>query len=92
MKTALFNRFEIELPSECVRDCSHSGSCDEDVQLWLKEIQINIDPETLRSELREYGAWSAEELSDHHANLGRILWIAAGNIREEEKEVELCRF
>ena len=46
--------------------------------------QLNaIDPNALVSELKEYGAWDDEQLSDHEENKSRILWIAGGNIREE---------
>jgi hypothetical protein len=41
-----------------------------------------IDAEALRKELREYGAWDDQELTDHEQNLQRILWIAAGDIVE----------
>ena len=44
-----------------------------------------IDPEALRKELRECGAWSDEELADHKQNLQRILWIAAGDIVENSR-------
>jgi hypothetical protein len=43
-----------------------------------------IDPEVLRKELREYGAWDDEDLADHAQNLQRILWIAAGDIVENQ--------
>ncbi len=84
---ASFNRFQIELPPQAVADCSHSGACDSDVAFWLPKLpQIAaIDPEKLRAELKEYGAWDAEELADHGANCARILWIAAGNIKEESR-------
>lgn len=85
MQTAYFNRFFIELPDEAVTDCSHQGQCDEDVAYWVTRIpQLSeLNPSILAMELKEYGAWDAEELADHEANLRRILWIAAGNIREE---------
>jgi hypothetical protein len=42
-----------------------------------------LDPEKVRDELREYGAWDDDELADHAANLLRVLWLAAGQIRDE---------
>lgn len=82
---AIFNRFEIELPEDCVRDCSHSGACDADVDHWATLISRpdDITPEKLRAELKEYGAWDANELADDDANWHRIIWLAAGNIKEE---------
>jgi hypothetical protein len=42
-----------------------------------------INPTILSAELKEYGAWSAEELADHSQNIQRILWLAASDIREQ---------
>jgi hypothetical protein len=66
---------------------SHQGRCDDDVAELRKVPAIRrqldrLDQETLKSELREFGAWSDDELSDHDANLDRNLWIAAGDIVE----------
>jgi hypothetical protein len=38
----------------------------------------------LSAELKEYGAWDAEELADHEQNLQRILWLASGDITEQD--------
>jgi hypothetical protein len=70
---------------------SHPGQCHEDVEHLSKVPVIarqlqKIDPERLILELREYGAWDAEELADHEQNLQRILWIAAGTITSEINE------
>jgi hypothetical protein len=67
---------------------SHQGQCDDDVLAFSKVPRIaeqlaRIDPEVLRAELKEYGAWDAQELADHDQNLQRILWLAAGDIRDE---------
>ena len=79
---------EIKLPIDVVRLCSHSGNCDDDVircmELpYVKKQLAKIDSQKLIKELSEYGAWNENELSNHNANLMRILWIAAGNISEE---------
>jgi len=42
-----------------------------------------INPADIAAELKDYGAWDETELADYDANIQRILWIAAGNIREE---------
>lgn len=88
MKTAYFNRFELDLPSEAVADCSHQGRCDEDVAYWETRVTrpAALTPELLALELKEYGAWDAEELADDAANWRRILWLAAGNIKDEAYE------
>jgi hypothetical protein len=77
------------LPDECVRDCSSQGSVDESVAHWAKELRktihcSDIRPDPIRAELKEYGAWDEEELTDDEANWRRLIWIAACNIKEEE--------
>ena len=85
MKTAYFNRFTIELPDDAVRDCAHQGQCDDDVKHWAGKIARPeaCTTERLAAELKEYGAWDAEELADDAANWERLIWIAAGNIKDE---------
>lgn len=63
----------------------HLGDCSEDIEGLKKQPHIReqldkIDPESLRSELKEFGAWTEEELSDHEDNLSRILWDACAKI------------
>jgi len=91
---AQFNRFEIGLTPEAIRDCHHQGQCDADVEFWADKLPRpeRCTPEALRAELSEYGAWDKEELADDVQNWRRIVWIAAGNIQEEthgrEREIE----
>jgi hypothetical protein len=87
---AYFNRFSLDLPDEAVADCSHSGACDEDVKFWQSRIPrpAEITPEKLAAELKEYGAWDDEELADDAVNWNRIVWLAAGNIKEEQSQAE----
>lgn len=84
MKTAYFNRFEISLSDDCVEACSHSGSCDADVDFWFNKITIDASDKDIRAELKEYGAWDDEELKDNILNRKRILWLAAGNINDDK--------
>lgn len=63
----------------------HSGDCLEDIDriMELPEIKRQlkkIDPEQLKKELYDYGAWDDSELENHKGNLQRILWIACGDI------------
>jgi hypothetical protein len=89
---ASFNCFELRLSGACVMDCSHSGPCDSDVAHYAPEVAAQIEadnfpnkptPDKIRAELKEYGAWDAEELADDEANFARLVWLAAGNIQEE---------
>jgi hypothetical protein len=81
-------RIELCLTKSQARKASHPGPCDADVRELSQVPAIRrqlqkLDPELLRKELKEYGAWSDDDLADHDANLQRILWIAAGDIHEE---------
>ena len=82
--TAYFDKFLIDLSGRQVKACSHQGECYEDVKATLPELNLNLDPDSVREELRGYGAWDETELSDNAANMIRIVWIAAGNIKKEE--------
>jgi hypothetical protein len=88
MKTAYFERFTLDLPDECVRDCSHQSPCDDDVAFWAGKLDCPIEPETIAQELKDYGAWDADDLADHDANWRRVVWIAACNVREEERSAK----
>lgn len=63
----------------------HSGNCSEDIQRIseLPEIKRQlkkINPEQLKKELYDYGAWDDQQLNNHDENIQRILWIACGDI------------
>jgi len=74
---------QMQLPGECIIDCSHAGQCDQDVAYWIGKLDLSdLDPEKIKLELREYGAWDRDELSDHDANLARIVWLAAADLQE----------
>lgn len=83
---ASFNHFELRLPGAAVMGCSHSGQCDADVAHYAPQTErpARCTAQALRDELREYGAWDDNELQDDTANWQRIIWIAAGNIADED--------
>jgi hypothetical protein len=73
---------------EQAQSCFHSGPCDGDVLALSQEPGMyaqlmSLDYSAVRRELAEYGAWDAIELSDHAANLQRLLWIAASDVAEQ---------
>lgn len=80
-------RIELKLTKKQANMGSHSGKCDSDI-VYLRTIPAikrqldKIDKETLKNELKEFGAWDEIELSNHEDNLTRILWIACGDIVE----------
>jgi hypothetical protein len=78
-------RIELQMTMKQARCGYHQGQCDDDVLSLSSEKALRrqldkIDPALLASELREYGAWDDDELSDHEQNLQRLLWLAAGDI------------
>lgn len=66
---------------------SHAGDCEGDIK-YLRDVPAirrqlaKLNPDKLRKELKEYGAWDEKELSDHDMNLTRWLWISCGDICE----------
>jgi len=84
-------RIDLQIDLKDAKDCSHSGSCDSDIE-WLKscpyiiEQTDKLDKLLLADILREYGAWDDADLLDHDANIDRILWIACCDITEYEFE------
>ena len=85
--TESLGRIELQLTKAQAHTGSHQGQCDADIaELRLvPAIRRQLDklsPPLVAECLREYGAWDAEELADHDANLSRLLWIACGDIVE----------
>jgi hypothetical protein len=80
-------RIELQITLAQAKSCSHSGRCDDDVAALRKVPAIRrqldkLDPALVVECLREYGAWDDKELSNHDANLSRLVWIAACDIAE----------
>jgi hypothetical protein len=78
-------RIELRLTKAQAQTGYHPGQCDGDIAYLRQEPSIKrqlskLAPDLLVDELREYGAWDADELADHDANLDRILWLACGDI------------
>lgn len=78
-------RVELEIRRTDARAASHPGDCESDVRElsqvpYVAKQLREIDPVALRLELKEYGAWDANELANHTQNLQRVLWLACGDI------------
>lgn len=96
--TSSSGKIEFQMPGECVIDCSASGSVDDAVDYWRNQLSLDLDPDLVRSVLGECGAWDEEELQDNQANMERLIWIAACDIKESiasgdyHREIALDRF
>jgi hypothetical protein len=78
-------RIELQISKAQAARGYHSGRCDDDIEALRREPAIRrqldkISPALLADELREWGAWSDQELSDHADNQARLLWLACGDI------------
>jgi hypothetical protein len=81
---------EIQLTKKQAQKGGHIGDCEADVRELLKVPAIakqfsTLNPEKIKQELREYGAWTDEELQDIEMNKVRILWEACGQICDNIK-------
>ena len=83
----------LRLTLDEAQSCSHPGQCDADIDYLLLSDGISAqvstwDPETLRAELAEYGAWDwdEEELADHEENTRRMVWLACCDVAENPKD------
>jgi hypothetical protein len=77
--------FVLEIPEEAVLACSCPGSNDSAVAYWVSKIEWPKGcDEVLRKYLKEFGAWTSEQLANDHDNRERVLWIAAGDISDEK--------
>lgn len=80
-------RIELQITKRQAEACSHPGPCDSDVADLRKAPTIRrqldkLNPALVAECLKEYGAWDADELSDHDQNLTRLLWVACCDIAE----------
>lgn len=84
-----YSHVELVLPLDCIADCAASGPVDDAVDHWVRQpvIASQLAGLTLMDAARilyGYGAWEAAELADLDTNLGRILWLAAGDCRDND--------
>jgi hypothetical protein len=75
---------ETELPQNLIDSIPSSGAADNAVAEARQYFNIEVPENDLRRFLKRYGAWDAEELSDHDANIDRLIWLACLDCRENE--------
>lgn len=74
-------RFSRHVSKRLAQSISHQGACDADVAWFIKHYRTTCkDAQALANWLRKYGAWDAEQLADHDANIERAVWLLAGDI------------
>ena len=88
--TSSSGRIELNITRQQAESCTHSGPCDADVRAVSQLPKVGqqlrrIAPSVLAAELSEYGAWDEYELADHDQNMQRVLWLACGDICEEQR-------
>lgn len=72
------------LPADCIADCAHAGPCDDDVRHWRQQLEFQVPRDRATAYLREFGAWTAEELAaKSDEELAEVvLWLGCCQIRE----------
>jgi len=88
--TSSMGLVEIQMTKAQAHKGYHSGDCEADVRALMKEPNIarqlkKLDPEKVKIELKEFGAWTRKELENHEDNLMRILWEACASIVDSKK-------
>lgn len=81
------NYTELQMTKAQAESVSHSGDCELDVKELVKVPAIarqlkKLDPDNIRKEIKETGAWDDTELQDNEQNLIRFVWIAGCEITE----------
>jgi hypothetical protein len=87
--TSSSGRIEFQLTREQVMQGHHQGACDDDVEALASDPTIAdqlscVSTDIMALELREYGAWSPEELEDRDANIRRLIWLACSDIQDQQ--------
>lgn len=76
------NGITLNIPARVVDAVAQSGDNLPAVLAHWEIMQDDLDPDSVKECLEGYGAWSADELQNHHANLERLLWVACWDIAE----------
>lgn len=77
---------QIKLTQSQIDAVCRSGANDAAV---AAESKPDLDADVLRQVLAEYGAWDADQLSDHAANLDRVFWLACWDCFDNPEDYEV---
>lgn len=73
------------IPREAIHDCAAQGDCTAAVEHWTKRLGFDAPADYTRQYLASTGAWDADELTDHAANVRRLFWLICGDLREDAR-------
>ncbi len=88
-------RIELAITMDDARSGMHQGQCDDDIAAlmqvpYIAEQLAAIPEDVAREVATEYGrndyGHGPEDMHDHRANLAYVLWMACGDIIENEQE------
>lgn len=75
-----------DLPKDMAKgftDCLTQGrDAHPEVEAFLASFTVTCDPELAKAYLRPYGAWDEDDLTDHSANLERLVWLIGCDLAE----------
>lgn len=84
-KAVIVEPVVLEIPQACVEECATSGSNDDAVERWQKELGFGVDPKRARAHLKKFGAWDdLETVSELELNQ-RLLWVICGSFADGEE-------
>ena len=81
-KTIAISSYEITLPLQALKDCFHSGNCNEEVNYWYNKINwssVGMTDQQIKYEVDESGMSDNKTMADYKKS---ILWLASGNYFE----------
>lgn len=69
----------VSAPGQCAAKVAGLLACD-----WVAAQVDAIGADEVRAHLGELGGWDTVELADDRANRARVLWVACGDLRDQE--------
>lgn len=85
MKTIIFKyNHETSFPKEVIDKAPLSGPFDEYAEYLLNTFQVELDLNESIKYLKNYGAWTLEEMQDLETNKALMLWLAILDCKENK--------